>query len=84
MRIRVGPEFGGVLMVIGAGLIVAAIIAGILNFIKDTVFRGKERPRKVLSVISAIVWILSIGIIILDLTGIMPIIRNILFILLGE
>ncbi len=84
MRIRVSAELGGVLMVIGAGLIVAAVIVGILNFVKDTLFKNNEKPRKVLSIISTLVWILAVALIILDLTNIFPLIRSILFILLGE
>ncbi len=84
MRIRVNAELGGVLMVIGAGLLVAAIIAGILNFVKDTLFKNNEKPRKVLSIISTLVWISAVALIILDLTSVFPLIRSILFTLIGE
>lgn len=82
MRIRLSGEFGGIVMVIMAGIGAAGIISGILNFLKNNIFKENKGVQKLLTIISTLVWLAAAALVILDLTNVYPLIRYILFQLL--
>ena len=81
-RIRVDAGTGGVLIVVLVGLAVAAIITGIIEFIGKHV-GDAESNKKIISIIDTIIWLGMIVIICLDIFNVFPIIRTVLFAILG-
>lgn len=79
MRIRLSGAVGGVVLIVITGVILASIVDGILSFIEKHVVKEDEGGKKLISLLNKINWGFFILMIVLDLTGIFPLIRTLLF-----
>ncbi len=84
MRIRLSGAVGGVVLIVITGVILASIVDGILSFIEKHVVKGDEGGKKLISLLNKINWGFFILMIVLDLTGIFPLIRTLLFALFAR
>lgn len=84
MRIRLSGAVGGVVLVVITGVILASIVDGILSFIEKYVVKEDESGKKFISLLKKINWGFFILMIVLDLTGIFPLIRTLLFALFAR
>ena len=84
MRIRLSGAVGGVVLIVITGVILASIVDGILSFIEKHVVKEDEGGKKLISLLNKINWGFFILMIVLDLTGIFPLIRTLLFALFGR
>ena len=81
---RIGGDFGGIILIVMAGILVAGAITSVLGFLSKKLLRNSKGGQKVMNMIMALIWLATLVIIALDLLNIAPIIRNILFSLLGK
>ena len=79
MRIRLSGAVGGVVLVVITGVILASIVDGILSFIEKYVVKEDESGKKFISLLKQINWWFFILFIILDLIGVFPLFRTLLF-----
>ena len=79
MRIRLSGAVGGVVLVVITGVILASIVDGILSFIEKYVVKEDESGKKFISLLKKINWEFFILFIILDLIGVFPLFRTLLF-----
>ena len=84
MRIRLSGAVGGVVLVVITGVILASIVDGILSFIEKYVVKEDESGKKFISLLKKINWGLFILFIILDLIGVFPLFRTLLFALFAR
>ena len=84
MRIRLSGAVGGVVLVVITGVILASIVDGILSFIEKYVVKEDESGKKFISLLKKINWGFFILIIILDLIGVFPLFRTLLFALFAR
>ncbi|EHI79508.1 hypothetical protein HMPREF9093_00217 [Fusobacterium sp. oral taxon 370 str. F0437] len=84
MRIRLSGAVGGVVLIVITGVILASIVDGILSFIEKHVVKEDEGGKKLISLLNKINWGFFILMIVLDLTGIFPLIRTLLFALFAR
>ena len=84
MRIRLSGAVGGVVLIVITGVILASIVDGILSFIEKHVVKEDESGKKLISLLNKINWGFFILLIVLDLTGIFPLIRTLLFALFAR
>ena len=84
MRIRLSGAVGGVVLIVITGVILASIVDGILSFIEKHVVKEDEGGKKLISLLNKINWGFFILMIVLDLTGIFPLIRTLLFVLFAR
>ena len=82
--IRISGDFGGMVVVALAGILAASLITGVLEWIKKAFMANSPGGQKVMSTLYWVIWLAAIALIVLDLTGVAPIIRNVLFSLMGE
>lgn len=79
--IRISGDFGGVVIIILFAMLVAGVVTWVLEFVKKQLPSGSTAS-KVLSGVIWVIWLAAIALVVLDLTGVAPIIRNVLFSLL--
>lgn len=84
MRIRLSGAVGGVVLIVITGVILASIVDGMLSFIEKHVVKEDEGGKKLISLLNKINWGFFILMIVLDLTGIFPLIRTLLFALFAR
>lgn len=84
MRIRLSGAVGGVVLIVITGVILASIVDGILSFIEKHVVKEDEGGKKLISLLNKINWGFFILMVVLDLTGIFPLIRTLLFALFAR
>ena len=84
MRIRLSGAVGGVVLVVITGVILASIVDGILSFIEKYVVKEDESGKKFISLLKKINWVFFILFIILDLIGVFPLFRTLLFALFAR
>ena len=84
MRIRLSGAVGGVVLVVITGVILASIVDGILSFIEKYVIKEDESGKKFISLLKKINWGFFILFIILDLIGVVPLFRTLLFALFAR
>ena len=84
MRIRLSGAVGGVVLVVITGVILASIVDGILSFIEKYVVKEDESGKKFISLLKKINWGFFILFVILDLIGVFPLFRTILFALFSH
>ena len=84
MSIRLSGAVGGVVLIVITGVILASIVDGILSFIEKHVVKEDEGGKKLISLLNKINWGFFILMIVLDLTGIFPLIRTLLFALFAR
>ena len=84
MRIRLSGAVGGVVLIVITGVILASIVDGILSFIEKHVVKEDEGGKRLISLLNKINWGFFILMIVLDLTGIFPLIRTLLFALFAR
>ena len=84
MRIRLSGAVGGVVLVVITGVILASIVDGILSFIEKYVVKEDESGKKFISLLKKINWRFFILFIILDLIGVFPLFRTLLFALFSH
>ena len=84
MRIRLSGAVGGVVLIVITGVILASIVDGILSFIEKHVVKEDEGGKKLISLLNKINWGFFILMIVLDLTGIFPLTRTLLFALFAR
>ena len=84
MRIRLSGAVGGVVLVVITGVILASIVDGILSFIEKYVVKEDESGKKFISLLKKINWGFFILFINLDLIGVFPLFRTILFALFSR
>ena len=84
MRIRLSGAVGWVVLIVITGVILASIVDGILSFIEKHVVKEDEGGKKLISLLNKINWGFFILMIVLDLTGIFPLIRTLLFALFAR
>lgn len=82
-RIRVSGDAGGALVIIAAAAIVGGILTGGLDFIKKHFIQSDSIVAKAISAINTLIWIALIVLVVLDLTNVYPLIREILFSIMG-
>jgi len=84
MRIRLSGAVGGVVLIVVTGVILASIVDGILSFIEKYVVKEDEGGKKLISLLKKINWGFFILFIILDLIGVFPLFRTLLFALFSH
>ena len=84
MRIRLSRAVGGVVLVVLTGVILASIVDGILSIIEKYVVKEDESGKKFISILKKINWGFFILFIILDLIGVFPLFRTLLFALFSH
>ena len=84
MRIRLSGAVGGVVLVVITGVILASIVDGILSFIEKYVVKEDESGKKFISLLKKINWGFFSLFIILDLIGVFPLFRTLLFALFAR
>lgn len=79
MKLRISGDFGGMVIVVIAGVLAASLISGILEFIKNRILKNSAMGKKIIGALIALVWVAAIVLVALDIFNIAPFIRDILF-----
>lgn len=80
--IRLSGDVGGIVIVVLAAILAASVITAVLEWIKKAFMANSPGGKKVMSALYWLVWLAALVLIVLDLTNVAPIIRNLLFTIL--